>query len=90
MTFDRFSEYVKLMLATVFCGQLFIELVLGLMFNRPDLAAHPFPVALPVGIVAAVYGWWLVYKTKPTVYVNCPTCHSRVDRERLDTAPREP
>lgn len=95
MTFNRFSEYVKLMVG---CGILehITMSVLTPWLGYPEIMWHPLPIALPLFILAMIGGWWLQFRTPirvpepEPVYVPCPTCGTRVDSKRIDTAPKEP
>jgi len=84
MTFERFSDYVKTIFGMGVFAHLVTVAVVGVLFNRMDLVSDPFPIALPIAAMAAIWGWWEIFRTEPAVYVNCPCCLSRVIKERVD------
>jgi hypothetical protein len=71
MTLDRFNQYCHTILAAVFCFHLVLcQGTIWHLMGREDLIEHPLPIALPVALCAALYGWWLVYSDTPPAMVD--------------------
>lgn len=78
MTFERFADYTKTIAGSVVLVHLFItRLVIASIFGSP-LVDNFFPVAGPIGILAALGGWWIIYRAPAPVVTRCPACHQRV------------
>ena len=86
MTFERFTDYARMIVGVGVFAHLVTVAIVGILFSRMDLVSEPFPIALPIAAAAAAWGWWEVFRTKPIVYTNCPCCHSRVNKDSIDTS----
>jgi hypothetical protein len=88
MTFERFEEYVKTIGGAAICVHLFLtQLLFGIIMQRPDLVSQ---IQWPLAGLAMLWGWFVVRRTPAAQYVNCPTCHRRVDKKAIDTTAKEP
>jgi hypothetical protein len=82
MTSERLTEYVKSIAGCAFLAHMAISWwFIGIALRMPELIQHPLPYALPIGFAGAILGWWIVFKTEPTVYEYCPCCGTKVPKD---------
>jgi hypothetical protein len=86
MTFERFQDYVKTMAGSAMMAYLVLAIIVDGLLGYVGMSKHPWPITLPICASAALWGWWLVYKSPEIPYRHCPTCGSWVTVDTVKDA----